>query len=76
VWGVVGTTLVGAVLMATHIVSGSIAVPIVLHALFDLRSLVLIPVAVMGVHRVDGNRPARLVTPPPAPAEPASPPVD
>ena len=71
VWGVVGTTLVGALLMATYIVSGSIVVPIVLHALFDLRSLVLIPIAVMGVHRVDGNR--RAVIPK---TVPAAPPVD
>lgn len=53
--GVVGTTLVGAVFMAVYLLSGSILLPIVLHALFDLRSMVLIPVAVLGVHRVAGN---------------------
>ena len=76
VWGVVGTTLVGALLMATYVVSGTIVVPIVLHALFDLRSLVLIPMAVLGVHRVDGVRPVVMVTPSAPPADPASSPVE
>ena len=52
--GIVGSTIVGALFLLTYVVSGSILVPIVLHAVFDLRSLVLIPVAVYGVHRVDG----------------------
>lgn len=53
--GVIGTTVVGAVMMLIYVVTGSIIVPIVLHAVFDLRSLVLIPAAIYRVHRVDGN---------------------
>ncbi|MFM9876651.1 MAG: CPBP family intramembrane glutamic endopeptidase [Rhodoglobus sp.] len=52
--GIVSTTIVGAIMMLLYVVSGTIVVPIVLHALFDLRSLVLIPMAVNGVHRIDG----------------------
>ena len=52
--GVVSTTIVGAVMMLIYVVTGTIVVPIVLHALFDLRSLVLIPMAVHDVHRIDG----------------------
>ncbi|CAN5193110.1 hypothetical protein BH09ACT5_BH09ACT5_15920 [soil metagenome] len=67
--GVVGTTVVGAVLMALYVVTGWIAVPIVLHALLDLRSLVLIPVTVMGGHKIDGRAhpiiPRRVSAPPP-----------
>ena len=53
--GVIGTTVVGAVMMSIYVVTGSIVVPIALHALFDLRSLVLIPVAIYRVHRIDGT---------------------
>lgn len=52
--GVIGTAIIGAMFMATFLLTGSILVPIVLHVLFDLRSIVLIPVTVSGVHRVDG----------------------
>jgi len=78
--GVIGTGIVGAVMMALYAVTGSIAVPIVLHALFDLRSLVLIPVTVMGVHKVDGmlqpviprrGPPVPVVAPEPAAVEAA-----
>jgi len=64
VWGVVGTTVVGALMMGVYMVTGTIAVPIVLHVVFDLRSLVLIPMTVLGVHKVDGDRTA--VMPPAA----------
>lgn len=57
--GVVGTTLIGAVFMAAYLLGGSILVPIVLHALFDLRSMVLIPMAVNGAHRVPAVPPRR-----------------
>ncbi len=67
--GIIGTTLVGAVMMTLYVVSGSIAAPIVLHVLVDLRSLVLIPIAVMRVHTVDGR------LHPWQPAEPHSPSV-
>lgn len=48
--GVVGATVIGALMMALFLATGWIIVPIVAHALFDLRSLVLIPVLVYGVH--------------------------
>ena len=53
--GVVGSAVVGALFMLAYLVSGSILLPIVLHALFDLRSMVLIPVTVYRVHRVSGQ---------------------
>ena len=70
--GVIGTTIVGAILMLLYAVSGTIVVPIIVHALFDLRSLVLIPVAVYGVHKVDGAAVASPVLTPadPVPTEP------
>lgn len=49
--GVIGSMLVGAVLMAIYIGTGSILAAIIAHVLFDLRSLVLIPVVVFRVHR-------------------------
>ena len=52
VWGIVGTTVVGALMLGVYVVTGSIVWPIVLHVLFDLRTLVFIPMAVFGVHRV------------------------
>ncbi|MFZ2964813.1 MAG: CPBP family intramembrane glutamic endopeptidase [Rhodoglobus sp.] len=57
--GVVGTTLIGAVFMAAYLLSGSILVPIALHALFDVRSMVVIPMAVNGAHRVPAVSPPR-----------------
>jgi membrane protease YdiL (CAAX protease family) len=53
--GIIGATIIGAVFMAIYLATGSIVVVIVVHALFDLRSLVLIPMVVFGVHRVTGN---------------------
>ncbi|MEP6482609.1 MAG: CPBP family intramembrane glutamic endopeptidase [Rhodoglobus sp.] len=52
--GVIGTTVVGAFMMLLYAISGTIVVPMIAHALFDLRSLVLIPAAVFGAHRIDG----------------------
>lgn len=54
VTGVIGATLIGAVMMALFVVSGTILLPVLLHAVIDLRSLVLIPAAVLGVHRTPG----------------------
>lgn len=54
--GIIGTSVIGAVFMFVFAVSGAIWVPIVLHALFDLRSLVLIPAAVYDVHKIDGKK--------------------
>lgn len=53
--GIVGTTIVGALMMLLYAVSGTIVLPMVVHALVDLRSLVIIPMAVYGAHRVDGR---------------------
>ncbi|HRP99687.1 MAG TPA: CPBP family intramembrane metalloprotease, partial [Terrimesophilobacter sp.] len=50
--GVLGTLVFGALMMAVFLLTGSILWPIILHALFDLRSLVLIPMVVQKVHRV------------------------
>jgi membrane protease YdiL (CAAX protease family) len=50
--GILFATLLGLVFAALYVLTGSIAAPIVLHALVDLRSLVLIPVVVGGaLHR-------------------------
>ena len=53
--GIVGALVIGTLLMAIYLATGSILVAIVVHALFDLRSLVLIPVVVFGVHKERGN---------------------
>ncbi|QYH36854.1 CPBP family intramembrane glutamic endopeptidase [Salinibacterium sp. M195] len=54
--GIVATTVIGAVLMAFYVLSGSILVAIVAHAVLDLRSLVVIPMAVGRVHLIDGRK--------------------
>lgn len=73
--GIIGTTIVGGLMFALYVVSGTIAAPIIAHALFDLRSLVLLPIGVYGAHRVDG-RVSRFVTLAPKPvAAPAAPPL-
>jgi membrane protease YdiL (CAAX protease family) len=46
--GILVSTVLGLLFAALYVVTGSIAAPIVLHALVDLRSLVLIPIAVGG----------------------------
>ena len=53
--GIVGALVIGTLLMAVYLATGSILVAVVVHALFDLRSLVLIPVVVFGVHKERGN---------------------
>ena len=53
--GIIGSVILGAAFMAIYLSTGSIVVAIVVHALFDLRSLVLIPVVVFGVHKELGN---------------------
>ncbi len=62
--GVIGSLVIGTVLMAVFLASGSILLAVALHALIDLRSLVLIPVVVYRVHRVTGA--ARRTTAPAA----------
>lgn len=54
--GIIGTFVVGLLLTAVYVLSGSIWLAIVVHIVFDLRTLVLVPVAVYGVHRVPGSR--------------------
>lgn len=49
--GILFAALLGLVFAALYVLTGSIAAPIVLHALVDLRSLVLIPIAVGGAWR-------------------------
>jgi membrane protease YdiL (CAAX protease family) len=46
VWGILGATLLGLALSLLYLVTGSIWVVIIVHALIDLRSLVLIPLVV------------------------------
>lgn len=50
--GVLSSTLLGLIFCAVYLLSGSILLTIALHAAFDLRSLVLIPVVVQKVWRV------------------------
>jgi len=50
--GVIGATIIGGVFMAIYLLSGSIVLAIVVHALFDLRSLVLIPIVIKKVHLI------------------------
>jgi uncharacterized protein len=51
VWGVLGATLLGLAFSLLYLLTGSIWVVIVVHALIDLRSLILIPILVQGVWR-------------------------
>ena len=50
--GIIGTVVVGAFLLALYVVTGSILVPIVVHALIDLRTFVFIPLIVLRVPKV------------------------
>ena len=59
--GVIGSTIVGALLMFVYLASGSILVAMAVHTLIDLRSLVLIPVVVYKVHK----KPVRRTSPAP-----------
>lgn len=69
--GVVGSTIIGALFLLAYVSTGSILVPILLHALFDLRSLVLIPMTVYGAHRIDGR--VQKFIPRPRPPKPSAP---
>jgi membrane protease YdiL (CAAX protease family) len=53
--GVVATSVVGLLFTALYVLSGSIVLVMLVHALFDLRTLVVIPVAVYRVHAVPGS---------------------
>lgn len=59
VLGVIATFLLGLVFCLVYLLSGSIWVVIIVHALIDLRSLVLIPIVIGGVWRVSGDNTER-----------------
>jgi membrane protease YdiL (CAAX protease family) len=70
--GILFAFILGLLFTVLYVVSGSILLPIALHALIDLRSLVLIPIALGGAWGLDTpTRPAAR----PA-AAPATPPGD
>jgi membrane protease YdiL (CAAX protease family) len=69
--GVAVATVLGLAFTVVYVATGSIAVVIVLHALVDLRSLVLIPVVVQRVHRTS-TTPNPPTADPPNPANPPS----
>ena len=73
--GVLATTVVGLLFTGLYVVSGSIVLTMLVHALFDVRTLVVIPVAVYRVHQVPGSVkfPKPLVVPVAAPAVESSP---
>ncbi len=77
--GVVATSVVGLLFTTLYVVSGSILLAMLVHILFDLRTLVVIPMAVYRVHEVPGSvrfpRPLALATPPAQP-EAAQPEAD
>jgi membrane protease YdiL (CAAX protease family) len=52
VWGVIGATLLGLLFTLLYLLTGSIWVVMIVHALIDLRSLVLIPLVVKRVWTV------------------------
>jgi uncharacterized protein len=54
--GMVFAFLLGLVFTALYVLSGSIVVAIVVHVLIDLRSLILIPVALGGAWKIDTRR--------------------
>ena len=55
VWGVIGATLLGLGFSLLYLMTGSIWVVMVVHAVIDLRSLILIPIVVQGVWRKTGD---------------------
>ncbi|QOD94171.1 CPBP family intramembrane glutamic endopeptidase [Chryseoglobus sp. 28M-23] len=70
--GVVATSVVGLLFTTLYVVSGSILLAMLVHVLFDLRTLVVIPMAVYRVHKVPGSvrfpRPLALAAQPEADA--------
>lgn len=65
--GVVATSVVGLLFTTLYVVSGSILLAMLVHMLFDLRTLVVIPMAVYRVHEVPGSvrfpRPLSIASP-------------
>lgn len=70
--GIVITTVIGALFMMLYVLTGSIVVAIIAHAILDLRSLVVIPMAVSRVHLIDGRLNPLAFPPKRAPANPPS----
>jgi membrane protease YdiL (CAAX protease family) len=71
--GILFAFVLGLLFTALYLLTGSILAPIALHALVDLRSLVLIPIALGGAWGLDtpalpAARPAAPATPPADPA--------
>ena len=70
--GVLATTIVGLLFTLLYVTSGSILLAMLVHALFDLRTLVVIPMAVYRVHKVPGSlrfpKPLTIATPVAEPA--------
>ncbi len=71
--GVVATTIVGLLFTVLYVASGSIVLAMLVHALFDLRTLVLIPMAVYRVHEVPASvrfpKPLAIAAPDAEPAD-------
>ncbi|MGV8851499.1 MAG: CPBP family intramembrane glutamic endopeptidase [Rhodoglobus sp.] len=61
--GIIMTTVIGAIFMGLYVLSGSILAAIIAHAVLDLRSLVVIPMAVSRVHLIDGRVNPLTITP-------------
>jgi len=59
--GMIGSFVIGTVLMLLFLATGNIVWPIIAHIVFDLRSLVLIPVVVYKVHLPEAERPVKEV---------------
>ncbi|MDO9590216.1 MAG: CPBP family intramembrane metalloprotease [Microcella sp.] len=75
--GVVATGVVGLLFTALYVASGSIVLAMLVHALFDVRTLVVIPMAVYRVHEVPGSvrfpKPLAITAPSEAAADDAAP---
>ncbi len=72
--GILFSFILGLLFTVLYLVSGSIIAPIVLHAVVDLRSLILIPMALGGAWSIDtppAGRPAPAAAPATPPADPA-----
>jgi membrane protease YdiL (CAAX protease family) len=69
--GIIGTAVIGSVMALAYIGTGTVIAPILMHALVDLRSLVVIPVTLYGAHEIDGRVQKYIPRPRPKPiAEP------
>ena len=75
--GVLATTVVGLLFTLLYVVSGSIVLAMVVHVIFDLRTLIVIPMAVYRVHEVPGSlrfpKPLAIAAPDSTAREPTQP---